>query len=192
MHEEGEPIIRLKTPLSREDVTLLRAGDEVLLSGRVFTARDVAHAFLLKSTFARLGGSVIFHCGPIVAGGKVISAGPTTSDRMGRYMPALMEKYGIRAVIGKGGMDGDVLESMRGRAVYLAATGGTAALMAQRMRVVSVHKREFGMTEAIWELEVKDLPLTVAMDSHGGSLYKKVREESGRRYEEMMRCKGKP
>lgn len=179
-------MIRLHAPLSHDDVMKLRTGDQVLLSGALLTARDRAHSFLLSTDFAKARDAVIYHCGPVVKDGKVIAAGPTTSARMNMHTPALMEKYGVKAIIGKGGMDARVLEALRGRAVYLSAVGGAAVTYAECMEVKGVHKEEFGMPEAIWELQVKDFPATVTMDAHGGCVHDEVLKESAKMLSKMF------
>lgn len=172
-------MIKLKTPLAHEEIMKLKAGDNVLLSGTIFTGRDRAHLFFLENDFRKIKDSVIYHCGPIVKGKEVIAAGPTTSSRMNAYTPEMIEKYGIKAIIGKGGMDDMVREALRGKAVYLSAIGGAAVLYADRMKVNGVDKLdEFGMPEAIWEFKVKDFPVTVTMDAHDGSIYDEVKSES--------------
>ncbi len=152
----------------------LKAGDRFLLNGTIFTARDKAHLFLLENDFDRIRGSIIYHCGPIIKNNEVVAGGPTTSSRLNPYTVKVIEKYGIKAIIGKGGMDNCVLDALRGKAVYFSAVGGAALVYAKKMRVKNVYKKEFGMPEAIWELEVKDFPVIVAMDSHGNSLYDDV------------------
>jgi tartrate/fumarate subfamily iron-sulfur-dependent hydro-lyase beta chain len=172
-------MIKLKTPLSHEDVMKLKTGDNVLISGTIFTGRDRAHVFFLENDFRKIKDSVIYHCGPIVKGKEVIAAGPTTSSRMNAYTPKLITKYGIKAIIGKGGMDGNVREALKGNAVYFSAIGGAAVLYADRMEVKGVERLdEFGMPEAIWEFKVNDFPVTVTMDAHGNSVYDKVKNES--------------
>ncbi len=156
------------------DFTKLKAGDKISLSGTIFTARDKAHLFLLENDFDKIRNSIIYHCGPIIKDNKVIAAGPTTSSRLNPYTPELIKKYNIRAVIGKGGMNKDVLSAMKGRAVYFAAVGGAGLVYAKNMNVKDVYKQEFGMPEAIWEFEVKDFPVIVAMDAHGNSIYENV------------------
>jgi tartrate/fumarate subfamily iron-sulfur-dependent hydro-lyase beta chain len=158
-----------------ENFTNLKVGDKVNLNGTIFTARDKAHLFLLENDFEKIKNGVIYHCGPIIKDKEVVAAGPTTSSRLNPYTPKLIEKYNIKAIIGKGGMSNDVLEALRGRAVYFSAVGGAALVYARSMKVKNVYKlEEFGMPEAIWELEVKDFPVVVAMDSKGNSLYNKV------------------
>ena len=171
-------MIRLNTPLTEEDVLKLNTGDFVFISGTIFTARDKAHKFLLDSSFEKLRGSVVCHCGPIIKENAAVAAGPTTSSRMNQFTPAIIEKYGIKGIIGKGGMDSSVLNALKGKAVYLSAIGGAAVLYASHITVKNVYKPEFGMPEAIWEFEVKDFPVIVAMDAKGNSLYKDVCRKS--------------
>ena len=156
----------------------LKAGDKVLLNGTVFTARDKAHRFLAENNFDKIKNSVIYHCGPIVKDNGAIAAGPTTSSRLNFYTPKIIEKYGIKAIIGKGGMDGSVINAMRGKCIYFSAIGGLGVLYADSIRVKGVYKPEFGMTEAIWEFEVKDFPLVVAIDSRGKNIYEDIYNKS--------------
>ncbi len=156
-----------------------------MLNGTIFTARDKAHLFLLENDFEKIRGSIIYHCGPIIKNNEVVAGGPTTSSRLNPYTVKVIEKYGIKAIIGKGGMDNCVLGALRGKAVYFSAVGGAALVYAKKMRVKNVYKKEFGMPEAIWELEVRDFPVIVAMDSHGNSLYDDVLLKSRKVLESM-------
>jgi tartrate/fumarate subfamily iron-sulfur-dependent hydro-lyase beta chain len=163
---------KLRTPLSVKDIQKLRVGDEVLLSGKVFTCRDQAYNFILKHNFPQIKNSVIYHAGPLVQGKMPISAGPTTSARFEKRSIKLMQKYSIKAFIGKGGMDDDeVKKAMKNKAVYLAAVGGAGVLYAKAMKIENIYLRQFGMADSVWEIEVKDFPLIVAMDAHGNSIY---------------------
>lgn len=163
----------LMTPLG-DEVLDLCAGDRVELSGTIYTARDEAHIRMLEDGIPfDPEGAVIFHCGPLISGDRVVAAGPTTSARMNSLCSFLLDA-GVRAFIGKGGMSAGVSSLMRGRAVYLAYTGGCAALAASRMELKGVHFEDLGMAEAVWEISVDRLPLTVAMDAHGGDLYSEV------------------
>jgi fumarate hydratase subunit beta len=164
---------RLRTPLSDEDVRMLHAGDTVYLSGRIFTARDKAHAHLRSGDSpVSLEGKALYHCGPLIQGNTVLSAGPTTSGRMARYTNEILN-LGVKAIIGKGGLPG---EPFVGRAVYLAYPGGCGAAAARQLKVVDIHLQELGMAEALWEFEAEELgPMVVAIDSHGGDLYRDVR-----------------
>lgn len=180
--------IKLKTPISKEDIKELKSGDIVYISGTIYTARDRAHQRILdEGSPINLEGAVIFHAGPIIKSsttdGKIdyrmIAVGPTTSTRMNPYQPNIL-KLGVSAIIGKGGMDEKTEAALiENNAVYLAAVGGCAALYAKSiLEVKGVNWIDLGVPEAIWELEVKDFgPLVVAMDSHGNNLYKEVRKE---------------
>lgn len=179
-------MISLKTPLQKEDVLNLKVGDEVLISGIMFSARDRAHKLLLENYFEKIKNSVVYHCGPIVKNNRVISAGPTTSSRLNPYTKRLIEKYGIRVIIGKGGMDGSVLTALKGNAVYCSAIGGAGVLYAKTMKIKDVHYTELGMPEAVWEFRVKDFPVVVTMDSHGNSLYEEVYQSSKSFYVKLI------
>ena len=180
---------RLSLPLSEADVRALRAGDEVALTGLLHTGRDRFHKFLGEGNPAPvdLRGGAVFHCGPGVvrdeaAGGwRVVAAGPTTSSREEPYMPGIIAREGLRAVVGKGGMGPATAAACRDfGCVYLQAVGGAAALLARRVRrVAAVHfLDEFGATEACWSLEVEDLPALVGVDAAGRSLFDDVRASS--------------
>jgi fumarate hydratase subunit beta len=181
----AEPI-RLKTPLSEEDVAGLKIGDRVLITGSLYTGRDAAHKRLFelvksgKDLPFNIKGQIIYFVGPSPAKpGKAIgSAGPTTSGRMDAYSPALMEK-GLRGMIGKGMRSDIVKEAMkRYKAVYFAATGGAGALLGKRVKRADVVAYEDLGTEAVHRLEVEDFPAIVVNDIHGGDLY----VEGERRY----------
>ena len=172
-------IKRLQTPIGKEEIATLRAGDSVLLSGVVYTARDAAHKRLTEMLAAgaempfAFEGAAVFYAGPSpTRPGQVIgSIGPTTSGRMDAYAPALMAA-GLRVMIGKGGRNASVTEAMQAHtAVYLAAIGGIAALMSECVTKVELVAFEDLGTEAIRALTVKDLPLVVAGDCVGGSAY---------------------
>jgi fumarate hydratase subunit beta len=168
------------------DFTNLKAGDRLLLTGTILTARDKAHLFLLDTDFPKANSSIIYHCGPIVKDNNILAAGPTTSARMNPYTPKLIEKYDIKAIIGKGGMSKEVLAALRGRAVYFSAIGGAASMYASKMKLKKVHKLEFGMAEAMYELEVKDFPVVVMMDSKGNSIYDDVLEASEKVFNNLV------
>ena len=158
--------------MSEEDVRKLKVGGRVLISGSLVTARDAVHKLLFEK-MPKLDLNVIYHCGPIVKDNQIISAGPTTSIREEPYMAELINHYKIRAIIGKGGMGENTLRALEEvGCVYLAATGGCGALLADSIKEIkSVRFEEFGTPEAMWELMVEDFPAIVAMDSHGKSLY---------------------
>ena len=179
--------IALQAPISEEQVRALKVGDVVLISGRMFTGRDAVHAHLMKhEPPVDLTGAVLYHCGPVVvkeAGGgwKVTAAGPTTSIREEPYQADIIERYGVRAVIGKGGMGAKTLAGLQqSGAVYLNAVGGAAQFYARCIeRVDGVSLMEFGTPEAMWHLQVRAFPAIVTMDAHGNSLHKDVEEQSG-------------
>jgi tartrate/fumarate subfamily iron-sulfur-dependent hydro-lyase beta chain len=171
-------MIIINTPLKEEDILKLKVGDEVFINGEIFSARDKAHEFLLANQFEEIMDSIIYHCGPIIKNNEVIAAGPTTSSRMNLYTPSLIKKYGIKAIIGKGGMDDSVKEAIKGKAVYLSAIGGAACLYAEKMKMLNVYKKEFGMPEAIYKFEVKEFPVIVTIDARGNSIYDQVLEKS--------------
>ena len=171
---------RIETPLRDEDIEVLRAGDSVLLSGVVYTARDAAHARLVELLKRGeplpidLKGQVIYYVGPTPAKpGQVIgSAGPTTAGRMDSFTPALLEA-GLKGMIGKGQRSQSVIDAIgEHKAVYFAATGGAAALLAKRVVSCEVVAYEDLGCEAIHRLEVRDLPLIVINDCHGGDFYR--------------------
>jgi fumarate hydratase subunit beta len=166
----------LRTPLAEEDVLKLAAGDVVFLSGTVFTARDKAHALMRRSGCpVSLEGAALYHCGPLISDGRVLSAGPTTSGRLARYTDEILG-MGVRIIIGKGGLPG---EPFRDRAVYLAYPGGCGAAAAQQLEVKGVHLAQLGMAESLWQFEAKEFgPMIVAVDAHGRDLYQEVRRSA--------------
>lgn len=165
---------RLTTPLGDEVLTL-KAGERVTLSGMIYTARDEAHLRMQEEGIPfDPEGAAIYHCGPVVKDNRIIAAGPTTSARMNELSGFLLDA-GVRALIGKGGMGDTVREELRGRGVYLAFTGGCAALAASRMTLKGVFFEDLGMPEAVWAIECRDLPLTVAIDAEGNDLFRDVR-----------------
>ncbi|KQC04310.1 MAG: fumarate hydratase [Methanoculleus sp. SDB] len=179
----------LVTPLG-DDVLSLRAGDPVTLSGRVYTARDEAHLRMQEEGIPfDPEGAAVYHCGPIVRDGRIIAAGPTTSARMNTLTEFLLDS-GVRALIGKGGMDETVRRALAGRGVYLAFTGGCAALAASRMTLAGVWFEDLGMAEAVWAIDLDRLPLVVGMDAHGGDLFDDVKLQAHRRFETLCREHG--
>jgi fumarate hydratase subunit beta len=176
--KSGERVI-LRPPLTDEDVSGLRSGDSVLITGVLYTARDAAHARLTallregKPPPFPMEGQIIYYVGPTPPkpGSIIGSAGPTTSGRMDAYAPELMAA-GLRGMIGKGSRSREVKEAMiHHRAVYLAATGGAGALLSQRIRKAEVVAYEELGPEAIRRLEVENFPVVVVNDIHGGDLY---------------------
>lgn len=183
-------VVRLKTPLNEDEVRRLKVGDIVFLDGIIITARDRAHEYLYQSRMEipELKGGVIYHSGPIVKGGTVLTAGPTTSARLEIYEPFIIEHYSIRAIIGKGGMGMKTLEAMmKTGTVYLSATGGAGALLAKRIKEIKEVRllEEFGMAEAMWFFLVEEFPCIVTMDSHGGNLHREIEDLSYKRSSEM-------
>ena len=179
--------VALRTPLTEEQVRALKVGDVVLISGKVFTGRDAVHAHLMKhEPPVDLNGSVLYHCGPVVvkegSGWRVTAAGPTTSIREEPYQADIITRYGVRAVVGKGGMGGKTLAALKeAGAVYLNAIGGAAQFYARTIEGVDdVSLMEFGTPEAMWHLTVKDFPAIVTMDAHGNSLHKDIEQDSAR------------
>jgi fumarate hydratase class I len=182
--------VAMKAPLTEEQVRSLKVGDVVLISGRMFTGRDAVHAHLIKhEPPVDLRGSVLYHCGPVVVkeGGswRVTAAGPTTSIREEPYQGEIIRRYGVRAVIGKGGMGAKTLAALKEhRALYLNAIGGAAQFYARTITGVDgVSLLEFGTPEAMWHLTVEDFPAIVTMDAHGNSLHKDIEQESGKHLE---------
>jgi len=167
-------------PISDEVVKSLKAGDRVLISGVIYTARDAAHKRLVelleqgKPLPFDIKGAVIYYVGPTPAppGKPIGSAGPTTSGRMDAYAPKLIAA-GLKAMIGKGGRNPEVIEAMkRHKAVYLGATGGAGALISLKIKSSEVVAYEDLGPEAIRRLEVENFPAIVINDTVGGDLYK--------------------
>ncbi|MEB3100526.1 fumarate hydratase [Ferviditalea candida] len=178
--------IVLKAPLTEEQVRQLRVGDVVILNGSMHTGRDALHKYLMEHDAPLdLNGAVIYHCGPVMmkdAEGEwhVKAAGPTTSIREEPYQGAIMKKFGIRAVIGKGGMGPKTLAALQEHGgVYLNAIGGAAQYYAEAIKKVEgVDFMEFGIPEAMWHLQVEGFAAIVTMDSHGNSLHADVEKDS--------------
>ncbi|HEY3277148.1 MAG TPA: Fe-S-containing hydro-lyase [Syntrophorhabdaceae bacterium] len=172
-------IRRIQTPLDNRVVEMLNAGDKILLSGFIYTARDAAHKRFVESLEAgdnlpfSIKGEIIYYCGPSPASpGKIIGAcGPTTSSRMDAYTPALLS-LGLRGMIGKGKRSAAVREAMQQyRAVYLGATGGAGALLSKCVTSFETIAYEDLGPEAVVRLGVKDMPLFVINDIYGNDLY---------------------
>ena len=179
---EGFPLtgreIVLTTPLTEEQVRALKVGDVVLVNGEMFTGRDALHTYLMKNPPpVDLHGAVLYHCGPVMLkeGERWVAkaAGPTTSIREEPYQAEVIRRYGLRAVVGKGGMGARTLAGMKeSGAVYLHAIGGAAQFYARAIeQVLGVDLLEFGVPEAMWRLRVKDFLAIVTMDAHGNSLH---------------------
>jgi len=195
---EGFPLtgreIVLRPPLSEADVRALKVGDVVLISGEVFTGRDAVHAHLMKNPPpVDMRGSVLYHCGPVMLkqgdGWVVKAAGPTTSSREEPYQADIIRKYGVRAVIGKGGMGKKTLGALKeAGAVYLNAIGGAAQYYARSIeKVLGVNLIEFGIPEAMWHLRVNSFIAIVTMDAHGNSLHAEVERETGEHLAELQK-----
>lgn len=181
----GSREIRLTTPISEEDIRSLRVGDVVILSGEMHTGRDALHKYLMDHDApVDLNGAVIYHCGPVMLkddeGWHVKAAGPTTSIREEPYQGDIIKKFGIRAVIGKGGMGPKTLKALGEHGgVYLNAIGGAAQYYAECIKKVNaVDFMEFGIPEAMWHLQVDGFAAIVTMDAHGNSLHADVEKDS--------------
>lgn len=168
---------RVELPLAQQEMPSLRLGESLLLNGTLYTARDAAHARLVALLAAGTPlsippGACIYYTGPCPAApGEVIGpCGPTTSARMNRYTPPLID-YGVTALIGKGPLGQDARAALKGRGVYLTATGGAGVLLARRVRSSRlIAFPELG-AEAVYEWQVQDFPVIVATDIHGRSLF---------------------
>lgn len=183
-------IYKLKTPISEEDARKLKVNDTIYITGTMVTARDQAHRRALE--LAKKGekipidlkGLAVFHCGPIVKkeGDKWIpvAAGPTTSTRMDIFEDEFIKTFGVRVVVGKGGMGKRTTEAMQKHgAVYGAFTGGAAVLAAKAIKNISaVEWYDLGVPEALWIFEVEEFgPLTVSIDSHGNNLFEDIKKQ---------------
>jgi fumarate hydratase class I len=202
---------KLTIPINEADIRALHVGDAVLLDGVMVTGRDAAHKYMaenfIKSSAvpeseqeihgklkALLAGGVIYHCGPVVkklADGQwaFVAAGPTTSIREEPYQADVIKYFGLRGVIGKGGMAAKTLEGCQAYgAVYLHAIGGAATFIAERVQeVLAVYKQEeFGVPEAFWVIRVQDFPCVVTMDAHGKSLHADVKSSSQAKLAELV------
>lgn len=175
---------RISEPFTTEKFKQLKAGDTVLLTGTIYTARDAAHKRLIemidngKALPFDIKNSVIYYVGPTPEkkGNPIGSAGPTTSYRMDAYAPELLDR-GETGMIGKGQRSQQVKEAVvRNGAVYFAAIGGAGALMAQRVEAAEIIAFEDLGAEAVRRLTVRDFPVTVVLDSHGGDLYTEGRK----------------
>ena len=201
----------LTIPISEGAIRALRVGDTVYLSGVMATGRDAAHRYLIE-TFIRpvgvaeserplyeelqrlLKGGVIYHCGPVVrqqedGRWQFVAAGPTTSIREEVYEPEVIAHFGLRGVIGKGGMGPGTLRACQEHgAVYFHAIGGAASLIADAVKeVVAVHKKdEFGVPEAFWVIRAERFPVVVTMDTHGQSIHDEVEAASKAALERLV------
>jgi tartrate/fumarate subfamily iron-sulfur-dependent hydro-lyase beta chain len=201
----------INIPISDAVIRSLRVGDPVALSGVMVTGRDAVHKWL-SDTFIKktrppqgddlkvyqalqplLESSVIYHCGPVVAGldtgdYRFVAAGPTTSIREEPYQGDVMRHFHLKGVIGKGGMGRKTLNACQEvPGVYLHAIGGAASYIAQSVKgVLGVYKLDFGVPEAMWVIEVKDFPAVVTMDAHGSSLHAEVEASSKAILDELL------
>ena len=190
-------MIKIQLPVSADEIRKLKAGDEVLITGVMITGRDTAHKHLVETDGEDvkdlLKDSMIYHCGPVVKkeGDRYsfVAAGPTTSIREEPYEADVIEKYGVRGVIGKGGMGPATLEACgKFGSVYLSAVGGLATILAHSVvEVVDVHKLdEWGAPEAMWVIRVKDFPAVVTMDAHGKSIHDDIAALSKANYDRLV------
>jgi fumarate hydratase subunit beta len=190
----------IRYPASEEDIRSLKVGDEVLISGVMTTARDAAHKFMVEHDPAEtpvrdiIRDGFIYHCGPVVVkdergAWKFVAAGPTTSIREEPYEASVIERFGVRGIIGKGGMGDKTLDACgRFGCAYFHAIGGLATSLAACVtRVRAVHMSEqFGSPEAFWVIDVEKFPVVVTMDAHGNSLHKKIHVESEKNLKELL------
>lgn len=205
----------LETPISEEAILALHVGDTVYLSGVIVTGRDAAHKYMVEN-FIRaeaapeeervlyeelrrlLKGGIIYHCGPVVrqrqdGRWEFVAAGPTTSIREEPYEADVIAHFGLRGVIGKGGMGPRTLQACREHgAAYFHAVGGAASLIADAVKeVMAVYKKEeFGVPEAFWVVRARDFPVVVTMDSHGHSIHDEVERLSKQELERLIGGRG--
>ena len=196
---EGFPLtgreVILTPPLTEAQMRALKVGDVVLISGEMFTGRDNVHAYLMKNPPpVDLHGAALYHCGPVMLKDErgrwsVKAAGPTTSSREEPYQADVIRRYGVRAVIGKGGMGAKTLAALQEcGAVYLNGIGGAAQYYARTVEeVLGVHLMEFGIPEAMWHIRVKNFAAIVTMDAHGNSLHADVEEQTGQALAALQR-----
>jgi fumarate hydratase class I len=202
---------QITTPISDDVIRDLKVGDAVQLTGMMVTGRDTVHKWMIETFIKKtrapqgddlqvyeelkkiLNGSLIYHCGPVVSGldtkdYKFVAAGPTTSIREEPYQADVMKHFNVKGVIGKGGMGAKTLKGCEETpAVYFHAIGGAASYIAQTVvKVHGVYKMEFGVPEAIWVIEVKDFPVVVTMDSHGGSQHAAIEDSSKKVLDELL------
>lgn len=202
---------QITTPITDEIIRDLKVGDAVSLSGMMVTGRDAAHKWMIETFIKKtrppqgddlqvyeelkklLAGSVIYHCGPVVTGldtkeYKIIAAGPTTSIREEPYQADVMKHFNVKGVIGKGGMGAKTLKGCEETpGVYFHAIGGAASFLAQTVKKVhGVFKLDFGVPEAMWVIEVKDFPVVVTMDLHGGSQHLVIDDSSKKVLDDLL------
>ncbi len=179
------------------DVRALKLGEPLALNGLVYTGRDRLHKYLHDGGALPEGidlhRAALYHCGPVMlhtpAGWRMVAGGPTTSSREEPYEAEIIERFGLRLIIGKGGMGARTLEACRRfGCVYLQAVGGAATLIANTVTAVEGvdFLETFGAAEALWHLRVKDFPVVVAMDAHGNSLYDRVQARSAQQLAQLL------
>jgi fumarate hydratase class I len=194
---EGFPLtgreVVLTPPLTESQMRSLKVGDVVLINGEMYTGRDNVHAYLMKNPPpVDLHGAALYHCGPVMLqqDGKwtVKAAGPTTSIREEPYQAHVIKQYGVRAVIGKGGMGAKTLAALKEcGAVYLNGIGGAAQYYARTVEeVLDVNLMEFGIPEAMWHIRVRNFAAIVTMDAHGNSLHADVEKATGEKLAELQ------
>ena len=189
------PEYTLQTPLTEADVRKLRVEDTLRINGTIFGIRDATQIRIFDegvSPPADLTGAVCIHTAPGVrkrpdGSYEKVCIGTTTSTRMNRFVPGLLNQYGVRAIIGKGGFLQDAVDALKEfGGVYLAIVGGAAALETIQIEEIEQVWWEDLMPECLWKFRVKDFgPLVVAIDSHGNSLYRRVKEEAAERVKAM-------
>ncbi len=176
--------MNIHLPLKKEDIAQLKAGDTIFLSGTMYTARDAAHKRMTEALEKGealpfdISGQTIYYAGPCPAkpGAVIGSCGPTTSGRMDKYTPRLLD-LGLICMIGKGDRSDDVISSMiKNGAIYLGAIGGAGALYADSIKQVEVIAYEDLGPESIKRIEVEQMPLTVIIDQNGNNLYRLAKE----------------
>jgi fumarate hydratase subunit beta len=202
---------QITIPISDETIRSLKVGEPVTLSGVMITGRDTVHKWMMETFIKKtrapqgddmpvyeelkklLNGAVIYHCGPVVSGldtkeYKFVAAGPTTSIREEPYQADVMKHFNLKGVIGKGGMGPKTLQGCQDTpAVYFHAIGGAASFLAQTVtKVLGVFKLDFGVPEAMWVIEVKDFPVVVTMDAHGGSQHAVIDEKSKKVLDDLL------
>jgi tartrate/fumarate subfamily iron-sulfur-dependent hydro-lyase beta chain len=192
----------LNLPLTKDDVLSLHAGDLVSISGRIITGRDKLHKYLVnekpsqKQIPVNLEGTILYHCGPVVKkkskGYEIVASGPTTSMRVEMYESELIRNYGIRGIMGKGGMGTQTMHALKKcGCVYLQTIGGAGVYLAEKVKkVAGVWKlEELGIAEAMWILDVKDFPAIVTMDTHGRSLHEEIEKSSWKALQKLTGLK---
>jgi len=190
--------LRFPVSLESKELRSLRAGDIVSLSGAIVTGRDRVHKYLFEQKPPKaeipfdLTGAALYHCGPVVRkteeGYQVVAAGPTTSMRVEMYEASVIREYGIRGIIGKGGMGENTIAALKETgSVYFQAVGGAAVYLADRIKkTLNVWKLdEFGPTEAMWLFEIENFPAVVTIDSLGNNIHRDIERISMEKFLEL-------